>query len=124
MLITIAARYVSGADLTLHMADIPPEFLIAVVNRQRGLAIEERINTTRVGSGAYADFGNPTYYDFGFAGGIAGGIAGAALIIRSGHSEYRRRPWRPQPGDPDYLRYVERERAEARKERQEQLLHH
>jgi hypothetical protein len=46
MLVNIAARYVSGADFTLHMIDIPPEFLIAVVNGQRGLAIEEQIPKT------------------------------------------------------------------------------
>jgi hypothetical protein len=120
MLVNIAARYVSGVDFTLHMADIPPEFLIAVLNRQRGLANEERMRTTTVGRGAYADFSNPTYYDFG----SSGGIAGTALIIRSVRSEYRHRRWRPRAVDPDYLRYVERELAKARKERREQLVHH
>jgi hypothetical protein len=40
MLVEIAARYVSGVDFRAYMNDIPPEFLIAVLVRQRELATE------------------------------------------------------------------------------------
>jgi hypothetical protein len=40
MLVEIAARYVSGADFCAYMNDILPEFLIAVLVRQRELETE------------------------------------------------------------------------------------